>query len=250
MPAWFENDAFWHAFAPTMFRQKQIDAATEEIDCVLALAPVEPAAAVLDICCGPGRHSLELARRGYCVTGVDRTLEFLDAARARAQQEGLSVELLECDAREFSRPETFDLAINLYTSFGYFADQDDDRRMARNVFEALKSGGLLVMEMMGKEILARIFTPRDWEEIDDVILLQERTLSDSWRWIDNRWILLRGEERHEFRFGLRLYSADELCRLLAEVGFAATTVYGSLAGVPYDQEAKRLVVVAEKGHMR
>ncbi|HCU34809.1 MAG TPA: methyltransferase type 11 [Armatimonadetes bacterium] len=247
MATWFENDAFWHALAPTMFRQKQLDAAVDEIDCVLALAPPGPGAAVLDMCCGPGRHSLELARRGYRVTGVDRTREFIDTARVRAQQEGLSVELLECDAREFSRPDTFDLAINLYTSFGYFADQDDDRRMARSVFEALKSGGRLVIEMIGKEIIARIFTPRDWEEIDDVILLQERRLADSWRWIDNRWILLRGEERHEFRFGHRLYSADELCRLLAEVGFAATTAYGSLAGVPYDQEAKRLVVVARKG---
>lgn len=247
MATWFENDAFWHVFAPTMFRQKQIDAATEEIDCVLALAPVEPGAAVLDICCGPGRHSLELARRGYCVTGVDRTREFLDTARDRAQQGNLTVELLECDAREFSRPESFDLAINLYTSFGYFEDQDEDRRMAGNILEALKPGGRLVMEMMGKEILARIFTPRNWEEIDDVILLQERTLSDSWRWIEDRWILLRGQERHEYRFGHRLYSADELCSLLAEVGFAETTVYGSLAGAPYDHEAMRLVVVAERG---
>ena len=247
MPTWFENDAFWHVFAPTMFRQKQFDAAVDEIDCVLALAPLDPGAPVLDMCCGPGRHSLELARRGYRVTGVDRTREFLDTARENARQEGLSLELFECDAREFSRPESFDLATNLYTSFGYFADTDDDRRMARNLFEALKPGGTLVMEMMGKEVLSRIFTPRNWEEIDDVILLQERTLSDAWRWIENRWILLRGEERHEFRFGHRLYSADELCSLLAEVGFAATTAYGSLAGVPYDQEAKRLVVVAEKG---
>ncbi len=247
MAAWFENDEFWHTFAPTMFRQKQLDAAVEEIDCVLALAPIQPGAAVLDICCGPGRHSLELARRGYRVTGVDRTREFLDTARDRAQQGGLNVELLECDAREFSRPDTFDLAINLYTSFGYFADQDHDRRMAQNILEALKPGGRLIMEMMGKEVLARIFTLRNWEEIDDVILLQERTLSDAWRWIDNRWILLRGQERHEFRFGHRLYSADELCSLLAEVGFAATTAYGSLAGAPYDQEAKRMIVVARKG---
>lgn len=246
MGAWYDDDAFWHAFAPTMFRQKQFDAAADEIDCVLALAPIEPGAAVLDICCGPGRHSLELARRGYRVTGVDRTRELLDMAREKARQEDLSLELLECDARDFSRPDTFDLAINLYTSFGYFEDQDDDRRMAQGVFEALKSGGRLVMEMMGKEVLARIFTPRNWEEIDDVILLQERTLAASWRWIENRWILLRGAERHEFRFGHRLYSADELCRLLAEVGFAPTTVYGSLAGVPYDQGATRLVVVAEK----
>ncbi len=247
MPAWFENDAFWQVFAPTMFRQKQLDAAEGEIDCFLALAPLEPGATVLDMCCGPGRHSLELARRGYRVTAVDRTREFLDTARVKAQQKGLGVELVECDARELTRPDAFDLAINLYTSFGYFDDQEDDRRTARNILEALKSGGRLVMEMMGKEVLARLFTPRDWEEIDDVILLQERTLSDAWRWIENRWVLLRGEERHEFRFGHRLYSAQELCGLLAEVGFAATTVYGSLAGVPYDQEAKRLVVVARKG---
>lgn len=246
MAAWFENDEFWHTFAPMMFRQKRIDAAAEEIEELLVLVPGEPGAAVLDMCCGPGRHSLELARRGYNVTGVDRTEAFLATARERAQEEGLHLELIRCDAREFARRESFDLAINLYTSFGYFENQDDDRRMARNLFEALRPGGRLVIDMMGKEILARIFTPRSWEEIDGVIILQERLLADSWRWIDNRWILLRGQERHEFHLGHRLYSADELCSLLEGVGFATTQAHGSLAGAPYDQEAKRMVVVAEK----
>ena len=247
MSDWYEDDEFWNTLAPIMFGQSRMEAAEEEVGQVLELTGVEPPAAVLDMCCGPGRHSLEFAGRGCSVLGVDRTRSFLETAGEKARGAEVDVEFVECDAREFSRPGNFDLAVNLFTSFGYFEDQDDDRRVARNIFEALRPGGKLVMDLTSKEIIARIFTPRNWEEHEGTILLQERELADSWRWIDNRWIVLRGTDRREFTLGHRLYSADELCRLLEDVGFASTAAYGSLAGEPYDHEAKRLVVVAEKG---
>jgi SAM-dependent methyltransferase len=246
MSDWYEDDEFWQTLAPIMFGQSRMDAAEEEVDHALALTGIEPPAAVLDMCCGPGRHSLEFAGRGCRVVGVDRTRSFLESAGEKARCAELDIEFVECDAREFSRPGSFDLAVSLFTSFGYFEDQDDDRQVARNLFESLKPGGKLVVELMGKEVLARIFLPRSWEECGDMTLLQERTVSDSWRWMDNRWILIRGTERWEFALGHRLYSADELCRLLDDVGFASTAAYGSLAGEPYDHEAKRLAVVAEK----
>ena len=102
------------------------------------------------------------------------------------------------------------------------------------------------MEIMGKEALARVFRERDWHELDDAILLEERKLSEDWRRIENRWILLKDGRQHERRFSLRLYSAVELKDLLKQCGFRQVDIYGSLGGQPYDQNAKRLVVVARK----
>jgi SAM-dependent methyltransferase len=239
-------EAFWETVP--MFPQELLDVAPQQVEAVLALADVRPGAAVLDMPCGVGRHSLELARRGCAVTGVDRTAAYLIIAAENASAQGLELELVQADMRQFVRTESYDLAINLFTSFGYFEDQADDRRVADNLFRSLKPGGILVMEMMGKEVLARIFSPRDWKELPDgTLYLQERTIARDWSWIENRWILLRPDgRRHEYLVNHRLYDGAGLKALLQAVGFSEVELYGSLTGDPYDTQAQRLVVMACK----
>jgi SAM-dependent methyltransferase len=250
MKKWYDDDAFWDTWGPIMFSKERWEGTPEEVDNLIELLDIEPNAKVLDLCCGPGRHLLEFARRGFSVTGVDRTKRYLDQARELAEKEGLKAEFVQKDMREFRKPRTFDLAVNLLTSFGFFEDEKDDEKVAKNVFASLKEGGAFVIEMMGKEILARIFRERDWQEINGAIWMEERKVSKDWSWMENRWILLKGGQTHEFRFSLRPYSAAELTKLLTECGFAQTEVYGNLGGAPYDHEAQRLVVVAHKAKKR
>lgn len=246
MPPWHDDDSFWELLAPHMFPPERIASAVGDVNSILTLTRLAPGAAVLDLCCGPGRHALELARRGFRVTGVDRTAHYLQKARAAATDEGLYIEFVLADAREFARPAAFDLAVNLFTSFGYFADPADDLRVVRNLYDSLRPGGRLIMELMGKEVLARIFQPRGWDEADDVILLQERAVRQDWGWIENRWILVGEGTTREWLIGHRLYSAVELKRLLQDAGFTACAAFGSLSGVPYDHQAQRLVVLATR----
>ena len=91
---WYDQDEFWAATAPVLFHQRRWDKAPEEIDCVISLLGMAPGSRILDLCCGPGRHSLELARRGYKVTGVDRTTLYLEEANARAKKENLEIEFV------------------------------------------------------------------------------------------------------------------------------------------------------------
>lgn len=243
---WHERDEFWHGFGGPMFDAAAWEAAGGQVDGVLALLRPPPEARLLDLCCGPGRHALELARRGYRVTGVDRTEEFLDTCRARAAAEELEVELVLEDMRAFRRPEAFDAVINLTTSFGYFRDPADDRRVLENVLASLSPDGGFLIEVMGKEVLARIFEPRDWREREGALHLYERRILDGWRWIENRWIRIDDGDRQEYTVGHRLYSAAELVDLMAAVGFAEVQAYGGLDGSAYDTEAKRLVVTGRK----
>jgi SAM-dependent methyltransferase len=245
MTSWHERDDFWETVP--LFDQRSLEAAPQEVDALLSLLGIEPGAEVLDLCCGVGRHSLELARRDYRVTGVDRTAAFLRTARQRAAAEALSVEWVQADMREFVRPGAFDAAINLFTSFGYFENQDEDRRVADNLFRSLRPGGMLVIEMMGKEVLARIFLPRDWQELaDGTLFLLERAVDPDWTWMENRWILIRDGQRLEYAVGHRLYDGAGLRALLLDVGFESVALHGGLDGAPYDTSAQRLVAVARK----
>jgi SAM-dependent methyltransferase len=247
MKPWHEQDSFWENMASHMFTDERTQQAVDDVDHVTELARLSAGAKILDLCCGPGRHALELARRGFTVTAVDRTRAYLDKARALAIGEGLtSVTFVLQDMRAYRQPAAFDLVVNLYTSFGYFDDPEDDRQVMRNIHESLRPGGSLVLDVLGKEVLAARFRPRDWSEDNGSLFLEERVLSRDWSWIDTRWIRIDAAGRTEFRLSHRLYSAAELQALATEAGFRSVRAYGSLDGAPYDHAAARLVLVAEK----
>jgi len=244
---WYDKDETWENLAGVLFPRRRWEKAETEIGLLLGLLRMTGDETILDIPCGQGRHALELARRGFEVTAVDRTASYLDEARRRARDQNLQVQWVQDDMRRFSRPEAFDIVLNMYTSFGYFQDIEDDRAAARVFFEALRPGGRLVMELHGKENLAAGFSARDWVELDDGrVLLEERTIIDDWRAVRNRWIIYHDGERYELEFSLRLYGASELVDLLRGVGFSGITVFGNLEGDPYDEHALRLVIVATK----
>lgn len=243
---WHDDDEFWALVEPALFEARNLGTESD-VDGVLRLSGAAVGAEVLDLGCGPGRASLELARRGYRVTGVDRTRVYLDRGRAASKHENLSVEWVEDDMRRFVRPLAFDLVTSLFTTFGFFADEAEERAVAANMAACLKPGGRAVLEMAGKEIIARIFQPRTWMAGGGVELLEDRRIRPGFGWVDTKWILHRDGRRHEYELSLRLYSGVELTRLLLGSGFSRVELFGSLGGGPYDNEAKRLVAVAYKG---
>jgi SAM-dependent methyltransferase len=246
MVEWFEDESFWEVLFPFIFPEERLAAAPGEVDRLLELIDFE-GREVLDMCCGVGRHSLELARRGYVVTGVDRSPFLLGKAEASAAAGGLSVEWVRSDMHDFVRPEAFDLAINMFTSFGYFDDPDDDLRVLHNLRTSLRDGGRLVIDMIGKEYLAQIFSPTTAEEAsDDSLLVQRHEIIDDWSRIRNRWIVIRDGTTTTFNFQHTLYSARELKDRLAAAGLRDVRVYGDLEGHGYGAGSERLVVVATR----
>ncbi len=148
--------------------------------------------------------------------------------------------------RDFQRNEKFDAALSLFTTFGYFENPAENEQVLLKINKALKSPGVLVMEMMGKEILARIFLERGWQQVGEYYFLEERSISRDWSWVENRWILISEDERYEVKISHWVYSAVELRGMLTAYGFREVQIYGDLAGAPYDTNANRLVVVAKK----
>ena len=243
---WHEDDAFWETWMPFMFSPHLMSVAPKQVDEILTLIKIPSGAHVLDLACGAGRHSLDLVRRGFHVTGVDRTSVYLKAAGEQARKEGLNMEFVHQDMRDFYRPGEFDAAINMSTSFGYFEDPRDDALVMNNICRSLKRGGVFLLETVGKEVLARIYQARDWNEMDGVYMLQERRVTHNWSRMENRWILFKGGRRFESSLDHRLFSATELVALFVESGFVRVEAFGGTDGTPYDNNAKRLVVVGHK----
>ncbi len=247
MPPWHENDELWAELQAVLLDESLLTGCAGEAQQAAALLEVTPGAHLLDLCCGPGRHTIELARLGYRVTGVDRTASYLDKSRERAAAADLEVELVEASMLEFRRDGAFDGAINLLSSFGYFEDRNDDLEVLGNIHASLKPGARAVIDLMGKEVIARQFAPRYWQELQGGrFWLQDREILPGWEMMRNRWVFLGGGERKEFVIEHRIYSGVELADLMSQAGFTEVAVHGGLDGRPYNQDAARLVAVGRK----
>lgn len=239
---WFADEAFWTTTYPFMFPESRMEGAAGEVGQVLALAGCG-GGAVLDLACGPGRHSVELARRGFAVTGVDRSAFLLGRARERAREAGVEVEWVHADMLGFRRPGSFDLALSLFTSFGFFADDADNQRVVDDVAASLRPGGVFVLDVAGKEVLARIFNPAAIRDIPGGMMIHRRRVVDGWSRMENDWIFLEGGTARTFRFAHWIYSGREIEGMFRRAGFAEVRLCGDFGGAPYGPEASRLVVV-------
>jgi ubiquinone/menaquinone biosynthesis C-methylase UbiE len=164
------EDFYLSAYEP---RQAADDAETEAFAAV-RLAGVEPGARILDCPCGYGRHSIALARAGYRVVGLDRSGTLLGEARRRGDFVG-DVQFVQGDYRELPFGEgAFDALLCLFSSLGYYGPAEDAQAL-REFERVLRPGGRLVVEIMTRDRLVRVFQPRDWRQFRDGSLhLEER----------------------------------------------------------------------------
>ncbi len=239
---WFENESFWEETYDFLFPEKLFADTNKQIDSILELTAFK-GFSILDLCCGPGRCSIALAKKGFSVTGVDRSGFLLDKARERSRSEGVSVEWILEDMRDFSRPASYDLVLNLFTSFGYFDDKNDDIKVLERVFANLKPGGIFLIDVMGKERLAKIFQPSMVDVLEDgTMVLQRPEIFDNWTRVRNQWTIIKGDRARSFHFQHTIYSGQELKDRMTQVGFESIQLYGCLEASPYDSNAQRLVI--------
>lgn len=243
---WHEDPQFWVGLRDGIFDQQLFTSAATEVEQVLALAPVAEGAAVLDIPCGPGRHLVPLAQRGLQLCGVDLSHAYLVEARERADAAGVKAELVEADMRQFVRPASFDLAICMYTSFGYFSEPGDDVRMLQNLSRSLRPGGRLVLELVTKETAAAS-GPFEYDVAAGRHIVEQAQLLEEGAIIQRRWQLRGPDIDRSWLAWHRLYSVDQLSSMLREAGFQHTAVYGALDGREFSPDGDGAVIVATRG---
>lgn len=241
---WFET--IFDERYPDLFEPLEGNA-EDEVEGILAFLALPAGAAVEDLGCGRGRHSIPLARRGYRVTGVDISDYMLQKARRSAEREGVDIEWVQQDMRTFCRRDAFDLVLSLFTSFGYFSDEEN-QAVLENVGRSLKKGGTLLLDLRnaGKG-LSRL------EDLDKTIEVPSGRLRMTVRF-DRRTMRATAEHtlvrtdgiRISSGFDVRIYSMEELMEMLRKAGLEIRDFYGSLRGDPFTDESSRLVALAEK----
>jgi len=220
-----------------------LDITRKEVDMVIELLGLKPEDRILDLCCGHGRHSLELARRGFLnVEGLDISHYLIRRARAQAKKEGLKVRFRVGDARKLPYPpDSFDVVILMGNSFGYFDTPSEDLRVLREVIRVLKPGGKVLIDVADGDYLRQTYQKRSWEWIDKrLFVCRERSLSSDKQRLITREIITdvnRGVVTERF-YAVRLYNRERLEVLLRSAGFGDITFHGSLS--PESKKAQDL----------
>lgn len=204
-----------------------------DVDVLVRMAGLEPNDKILDVCCGQGRHCIELAERGFRnVTGLDRSRYLIRLAKRRAKQLNLSIAFHEGDARRFRFPENTFHCVTLFgNSFGYFEREDDDLAVLENVMKVMVSSGTLALDIVDGEWMRQNFEARSWEWIDqNHFVCRERMLASDGRRLVSREVVVhaeRGVIADQF-YAERLYSRQEIRQLLDQAGFEYVRDHGGM----------------------
>ena len=246
-PRWWASffDEDWLLIA----RQAPPERAAQMVDFAVEQLGLDEGTRVLDLACGHGRHSLELARRGIPVVGLDHSEPALALARAAALSEELAAEFVRGDMRDLPFGDgEFAAVINLFTSFGYFEDELDDERVLGEVARLLGPTGRFLLDTINAPWLFRNFRERMWRELEDeAVLLEEHSYDLVAGRNEARWTLIRPDgTRGELAHSLRIYTAPELVAMLSRAGLVHTATYGDFEAGECTPETHRLILVAAK----
>ncbi|MCB1110155.1 MAG: methyltransferase domain-containing protein [Chlamydiia bacterium] len=200
------------------------EATAKEIDIFLGISHVEPSDTILDLCCGQGRHSLELAKRGYqFISGIDRSRYLIRLAKGRAQKLGHSIKFSEGDARKIRiRDQTIDCVMIMGNSFGYFEKEHEDLQVLKEANRVLHEEGLLYLDVTDGLWMKENFEKRSWEWIDEEFMVcRERHLAADQSRLISRELVIHSEKgvlADQF-YAERLYTFQELESQLIAAGF-------------------------------
>lgn len=243
---WWENFFeglivdFWRAAVPP-------EATRAEADFLQKRLGVPAGSRLLDVPCGDGRLSLELARRGYRMTGVDISREFLAAARESGEREGLPIEWRRSDMRDLPWIEEFDGAFCAGSSFGFLGDEGDAAFLSA-VSRAVKPGSRIAIDAVkAAEVILPQFRERHELELGDLRFVAQNRYDHETGWTENLYTVTRGE-RSETRVARhRIYTYRQVVELLESAGFDACEGLASLDGDLFRLGAGRLIVIAQRG---
>lgn len=198
---------------------------------------------LLDLACGRGRHSLNLARLGYAVTGLDLSPRAISIAREKLASQHLKADFILGDMRD-PLPDTFDGIVNLFTSFGYFDDDDQNRTVLRSIRAMLRPGGFLVLDYLNERWVRKTLVPRETGSLPSCEYAIDRWISGSM--VMKKISMVRPDSPpREFNEQVKLYGEGWFTSELEALGFRITERLGGYDGSAFDLEhSPRLITIA------
>lgn len=235
--SWFDTP-YYHI----LYKNRDYSEASLFIDNITQLLNLKLNAVCWDLCCGKGRHSIYLNKKGYCVTGTDLSVQSILEAKKSVNE---CLEFYQHDMRHLFRTNYFDVVFNLFTSFGYFEKREDDLHVFDSVQKSLKPNGLFVFDYLNSEYVKNILTDKDTKQIDDITFnilkkIENHTVIKNIDFTD------KGQDFH-FEERVKLFDKDYFKSLASDCNLSILHTFGNYQLESFDQKTSpRLIIVMQK----
>ena len=226
-----------------LYAHRDQSEAGSDIEKVLRLLQLTDGLPILDLACGTGRHSLELAARGFEVVGLDLSEELLEIAIASAAEKGLSIRFIRGDMRAIPFESAFGCVLNFFTSFGYFIDEEDNLAVLAAIRRSLVPGGSFLIDHLNRERVRDNLVPVDSRNEGGRKITQRRRFIEESGRVEKTITVEDGVSRESYVESVRLYTREEFCDLVDRAGMRVVGVYGGLDGSEFGSASERMVVV-------
>ncbi len=218
----------------------------QEVDFVEKQFHLPAGARVLDVGCGFGRHSIELARRGFAVTGIDPAAAMIVAARKQAVEADVSVDFRQARGEQFLADDPFAAAICLFTSLGQIGPDGENGRLVMQVYGALKSGGLFMVEVPQRKTAVSQLRPSDKFGAGERFTAVTRQYNPANQTVSETFKLVAPEETRIYSLHYRLYALADLQTLLTQAGFTIQATFADYSGAPLTDNQPTMILIGEK----
>ena len=197
---------------------------------------------IIDIACGKGRHSLFLSELGYDVTGVDLSKNSIKHAQ-QFEKENLKFDV--ADMRETYKKNSFDVSLNLFTSFGYFNNKEDDFSAIKAMSENLKNDGILIIDFLNSKKVISNLIKKETKEIDGVQFNISREVKDNF--IIKNIEINHNEDKLSFQEKVKALTKENFSELLTFAGLQIIDIFGNYKLDEFNtQTSDRLIIIAKK----
>lgn len=248
-----DEDGPWyeHFFGEAYLRTVRATSPREvgaECDFIERALRIPAGSRVLDVGCGLGAQTVELASRGYHLVGLDISPTMISRAHDEAEDRGLQIEFVRGDMREATFDDRFDALLCWGTTFGYFGE-DDNERTVRQFHRALKPNGVLLLDVVNRDFMIGSQPNQVWFEVDGAVCMEETDFDyEKSRLRVKRRVANHGGQQNDRLYSIRLYALHEMCGLLERNGFRVDAISGREAtlGVFFGVHSPKMIIRAER----
>ncbi|MDD5362703.1 MAG: class I SAM-dependent methyltransferase [Ignavibacteria bacterium] len=232
---WFSNKYYLE-----LYRHRNEKEARDIINLMQRFVPLPVNSKVLDVCCGAGRHSIELARRGYDVTGIDLSPYLISEAKSglkKSDEKNLKARFFIKDMRNFSFKNRFDIVLNVFSSFGYFEKDAENFKVFENVTSSLKKDGYFIFDFLNESYIKKSLVPYSEDKCEGNTIIQKRKIENGFVYKE----IFIGNSKYNER--IRLYTLTEIQKALKSVNLKTENIFGDYFGSKFNKlNSKRLII--------
>lgn len=237
---WFES-AFSHDYV-RIYAHRGPEEAQQYIQALLKFVDIPDDAAVLDLCCGFGRHLEFLCRQGLNAFGCDLSLDLLSLSNPN-----LGARVSRADMRALPYlDQTFGQVFSFFTSFGYFEQDDENGRVIHEIARVLQPGGGVILDFLNPHHVRANLVPEDLQEIDGLEVRQLRRIDDETNTVNKELIVTEGTEERRYYERVKLYEEDHFRAFFDAAGLRLRHVLGNPDGTVYAADSKRMIMIGTK----